>query len=42
MKKYMEFELNIVLIENKDVVTASPFTGNEDEFEDPNNFVNNG
>ena len=32
MKTYVNFELNIVLIENVDIVTASPFTGVEDEF----------
>ena len=37
MKTYVNFELNIVLIENADIVTASPFTGVEDEFGNPNN-----
>ena len=36
MKTYVNFELDIVLIENVDVVTASPFTGAEDGFDNPN------
>ncbi len=36
MKSYVKFELDIVLIENTDVVTAS-FTGDEDAFDNPNN-----
>ena len=40
--KYVNFELDIVLIENVDVVTASPFTGGVDEFENPNGGDANG
>ena len=36
MKTYVNFELDIVLIENVDVITASPFTGVEDGFGNPN------
>lgn len=36
MKNYVNLELTIVLIENVDVVTASPFTGETDGFGDPN------
>ena len=36
MKNYVNLELNIVLIENVDIVTASPFTGETDGFENPN------
>jgi hypothetical protein len=36
MKTYVNFELDIVLIENVDVITASPFTGETDDFENPN------
>jgi hypothetical protein len=36
MKTYVNFELDIVLIENVDVITSSPFTGVEDDFDDPN------
>ena len=36
MKAYINFELDIVLIDNVDVVTASPFTGVEDIFGNPN------
>ena len=32
MKAYVNFELDIVLIENTDIVTSSPFTGVEDDF----------
>jgi hypothetical protein len=39
MKNYKNLELDIVLIENVDVITASPFTGVEDDFGDPNNFT---
>ncbi len=41
MKTYVNFELDIVLIENVDVVTASPFTGGVDGFEDPNTSQEN-
>ena len=37
MKTYVNFELDIVLIENVDVVTASPFVGEDDGFCNPNN-----
>ena len=36
MKNYVNLELNIVLIENVDIVTSSPFTGDTDDFENPN------
>ena len=36
MKTYVNFELDIVLIENTDIVTASPFAGEDDGFGDPN------
>ena len=36
MKNYKNLELDIVLIENVDVVTASPFLGEEDGFGNPN------
>ena len=36
MKFYENLELNIVLIENTDIVTSSPFEGIEDEFNKPN------
>ena len=36
MKFYENLELNIVLIENTDIVTSSPFEGAEDEFGNPN------
>lgn len=42
MKSYVNFELDIVLIENTDIVTSSPsnpFEGVGDGFEDPNNNV---
>ena len=35
MKNYKNLELDIVLIENVDVITASPFTGVEDGFGNP-------
>ena len=41
MKAYINFELDIVLIDNVDVVTASPFTGVEDVFGNPNNTNKN-
>lgn len=37
MKSYVNFELDIVLIENTDIVTSSPFEGADDGFENPNN-----
>ena len=40
MKTYMNLELDIVLIENTDIVTASPFTGVEDEFGNPSEVGN--
>lgn len=39
MKAYLNFELDIVLIDTTDIVTASPFTGVEDGFDNPNNSV---
>lgn len=36
MKNYKNLELDIVLIENVDVVTASSFLGEEDGFGNPN------
>ena len=39
MKYYVNFEWDIVLIENTDSVTSSPFEGVEDGFKDPNNNV---
>jgi hypothetical protein len=36
MKFYENLELNIVLIENTDIVTSSPFKGTEEEFDNPN------
>ena len=36
MKNYKNLELDLVLIENVDVITASPFTGVDDGFDDPN------
>ena len=36
MKTYVNLELDIVLIENVDVITTSPFTGAEDGFDNPN------
>ena len=41
MKNYGNLELNIVLIENVDIVTASPFTGDTDGFGDPNEQPSN-
>ena len=38
MKFYENLELNIVLIENTDIVTSSPFEGEDDNFDIPNNF----
>ena len=42
MKAYKNLELDIVLIENADIVTASPFEGVEDDFGAPSqNFGQN-
>ena len=37
MKNYKNLELDIILVENTDIVTASPFTGKDDDFGNPNN-----
>lgn len=36
MRKYIEVELNIVMLEAQDVITMSGFAGTEDDFGDPN------
>ncbi len=36
MKKYMEVEIELVVLQAQDVVTMSGFQGGLDEFEDPN------
>lgn len=36
MKKYMEVEMNIVMLEAQDVITMSGFAGFEDGFGNPN------
>ena len=40
MKTYENLELNIVLIENVDVITASAFPGEDDGFGNPNEAGN--
>ena len=35
MKKYMEVEIELVVLQAQDVVTMSGFQGGLDEFEDP-------
>ncbi len=36
MKKYIEVEIELVVLQAQDVVTLSGFQGGLDEFEDPN------
>ena len=36
MKKYVEFELNLITVSAQDIVTLSPFDGEEDDFGKPN------
>ena len=36
MKKYEEFELQLISVAIQDIITMSPFDGDEDEFENPN------
>ena len=40
MKKYVEFELNLITVFAQDIVTLSPFDGEDDDFGDPNNKTN--
>ena len=37
MKKYEEFELNLIFLAAQDIVTLSDFNGEDDDFGDPNN-----
>ena len=36
MKKYEEFELQLITVTMQDIITMSPFDGEDDEFENPN------
>lgn len=36
MKKYEEFELQLITVAMQDIITMSPFDGEDDEFENPN------
>ena len=36
MKKYEEFEMILIPVLSQDIVTMSPFDGDDDEFGDPN------
>ena len=35
MKKYEEFELNLIFLTEQDIVTLSGFDGEDDEFDKP-------
>ena len=39
MKKYEEIELKLITITVQDIVTMSPFNGDDDVFGDPNEKV---
>ena len=36
MKKYIEVEIELVVLQAQDIVTASGFGGGDHEFDDPN------
>ena len=36
--QYEEIQINLVMLTAQDVITASGFEGEEDSFENPNNF----
>ena len=36
MKKYEEFEMQLITVTTQDIITMSPFEGEDDDFGDPN------
>ena len=36
MKQYEEFEMQLISVSAQDIVTLSPFEGEDDDFGDPN------
>ena len=42
MKKYVEFELKLITVSAQDIVTLSPFDGEEDEFDAPGQTAEQG